>query len=173
MKRIVPATLALVAATFAIPPAQAQTFSDPAAIDAAIAAFTGVPIGQPGGAAQPVDRRLRLAPCRQALAIAWHGPAASARRDTLAVRCPDAGGWRLFVPVVQGANGAMASASPAVTRGEAVTITVTGPGFAVSQAAEAMESGPVGAWIKVRTASRNEPLRAQVVRPGLVSVPVP
>ncbi|MFX5914908.1 hypothetical protein ABTE45_19000, partial [Acinetobacter baumannii] len=44
-------------------------FADPAAIDSAVAAFTGQPIGVPGGAATPVDRRLRLSPCAAPLAL--------------------------------------------------------------------------------------------------------
>lgn len=167
-----PVVLGAVMALLSLPmTAAAQTFADPQAVDAAVAAFTGAMPGEPGGAQRPVDRRLRLAACRQALAVEWHGPAALPRRDTVQVRCPDAGGWRIFVPLLTGAG--TRSDLPAVGRGEAVTISVIGTGFAVSQPGEALEAGPVGAWIKVRVAGKNEPLRAQVVRPGLVSVPVP
>lgn len=164
---ILPAPVTMTEATAAPAPA----FADLEAIDAAITAFTGAPAGEVGGALRPVDRRLRLAQCRQTLAIDWHGPAGAPRRDTLVVRCPDASGWRIFVPVR--AEAGSAPAAPAVLRGEALTISVTGPGFAVSQPGEALDAGPVGAWIRVRVAGKSEPLRAKVMRPGLVSVEVP
>lgn len=150
--------------------AAAQPFADLAGIDRAVALFTGAPAGQPGGALQPVDRRLRLAACRSDLALSWRG----ARRDSVVVQCPDAGGWRLFVPV-EGAGAAQAA--PAIARGDAVTIAISGQGFSVSQPGEALEAGAVGAWIKVRTAQagrgQGDAMRAQVIRPGLVGVPLP
>lgn len=163
--------LALLIAAAAFPvPALAGPFADLAAVDRAVVAFTGVPQGQPGGALRPVDRRLKLAPCVAPLALNWH----TARRESVVVQCADAGGWRLFVPVlaVQGA-----AAAPVIARGEAVTIAVSGEGFTVSQPGEALEPGAQGAWIRVRTTkggtTNNEPLRAQVIRPGLVAVPAP
>jgi flagella basal body P-ring formation protein FlgA len=158
-------SLALVIAT-------AAPFADLAAIDRQVAQFTGSAIGQPGGAATPVDRRLRLRPCGAPLSLAWRG----ARRDTVIVQCPDAGAWRLFVPVAGAAP--VEAALPAIARGDAVTIAVNGEGFSVSQPGEAMESGAVGAWIKVRAVrgqrryGANDTMQAQVVRPGLVAVPI-
>jgi flagella basal body P-ring formation protein FlgA len=64
------------------------------------------------------------------------------------------------------------AAAPAVLRGEAVTVSVTGEGFAVSQPGEAMDSGAVGAWIRVKTSAKSDPVRAQIVRPGLVELPI-
>lgn len=145
-------------------PAHAAPFADPDAIDRAVASFTGVPLGSPGGAAQPVDRRLRLNPCASPLAVGWYGT----RRDTVLVQCPDSGSWRLFVPLLQSAT---ANEAPAVLRGESVTIAVTGAGFTVSQPGEALDQGPVGAWIRVKSASNSgQPMRARIVRPGLVEV---
>lgn len=139
-------------------------YADPDALDAAVVRFTGVPTGSPGGAAHGVDRRLKLAECRTPLALGWYG----ARRDTVLLQCPDAPGWRLFVPLLQVEG---PSAAPAILRGEAVTITVAGAGFSVSQPGEALENGAPGAWIRVKSAiSGTDPLRAQVVRPGLVRV---
>jgi flagella basal body P-ring formation protein FlgA len=152
--------------------AGAAGFADLDAIDRQVATFTGAPIGTPGGALMPVDRRLRLQACRAPLAISWNG----LRRDSLQVQCPEVGGWRIFVQV---ASVAGAVAVPAVNRGDAVTIAVSGDGFSVSQPGEALEGGPVGAWIRVRPvssaatpAARGEALRAQIVRPGMVSIPV-
>lgn len=144
-------------------PALAQPFQDLAAVERDVADFTGVALGQPGGATRALDRRLRLAPCRNPLTLSWYG----SRRDTIAVQCPDAGGWRLFVPVLLSAE----SGPPVVTRGEAVEIEVNGPGFTVSEAGEAMDAGAVGSWIRVRTVSGNsQPLRAKVLRPGHVAL---
>ena len=81
------------------------------------------------------------------------------------------------MPVAGGGAGAQASL-PVVNRGDAVTIAVRGDGFTVSQPGEAMEAGAVGAWIKVRKVSveprpgATEAMRGQVVRPGLVLIPL-
>ena len=152
--------LALIAAPAPVPVQAAP--ADPGGLDFAVAQFTGVPLGQPGGAAQPVDRRLRLAACANPLSLSWY----AGRRDTVLVQCPDIGGWRVFVPLLQ-----VAAKGDAVLRGEAVTIAVGGPGFSVSQPGEAMENGAVGTWIRVKTTTAGaQPLRARIVRPGLVRV---
>lgn len=143
--------------SFALALLAAAPFVDLGVVDRAVNEFAG-------GAATPLDRRLRLAPCISPLALSWRTP----RRETVVVECPDAGGWRLFVPVAAGA-----SAAPlAINRGDAVTVSVSGPGFSVSQPGEALESGAVGGWIRVKTAG-GQPMRAQVVRPGMVAVPLP
>ncbi len=166
-------------------PAYAQSASDPYsdldALDRQIAVFTGAPIGAVGGALPPLDRRLRLNRCRSVVALSWR----NARQDSVLVQCADAGGWRLFVPVrlADPVPSDRAPAAPeAVHRGDAVSIAVRGEGFTVSQPGEALEGGPVGAWIRVRplagstsrSASRARPseMRARIVRPGLVEVPL-
>lgn len=151
-------------------PATAQgTFASLDAVDRAVAGFAGAEIGQPGGATLPVDRRLRLSPCRSPLALSWR----SDRRDSVLVQCPDPGSWHLFVPVQASAP---VNAAPAVMRGEAISLVISGDGFSVSQPAEAMEAGAVGAWIRVRTVkdgtAKGEPMRARIVRPGMAEVPV-
>ncbi|MBW8754481.1 MAG: flagella basal body P-ring formation protein FlgA [Sphingomonadales bacterium] len=151
---------------------QGAGFADLDAIDRQVAAFTGAPIGTPGGAVMPVDRRMRLQACGQPLTISWNGM----RRDSLQVQCPDTG-WRIFVQLANASLGA--TAAPAVNRGDAVTIAVQGEGFSVSQPGEALEGGPVGAWIRVRPNSavaagaRGDTLRAQIIRPGMVAIPLP
>jgi flagella basal body P-ring formation protein FlgA len=148
--------------------AAAAPFADLDMIDRQVAMFTGAPIGAAGGAVQGLDRRLRLRPCYSPLALAWRG----GTHDTVVAECPDAGGWRLFVPVRAAASGP--SGPPAVNRGDAVTMVISGDGFGVSQPAEALEAGSVGTWIRVRAAGgKGDPLRAQIVRPGLVTVPLP
>jgi flagella basal body P-ring formation protein FlgA len=164
--------LAPLALTMLLPlcdgPARAQGYTDPAAIDRAVAAFTGAEPGTPGGARTPTDRRLRLAACAGPLAVGWHGTARTAVR----VECPGPDAWRIFV-AVDGAAGAAAgrAQAPAVKRGDALTIMVRGRGFSVQQPGEALEGGMVGEWIFVRTARKAEPLRARIERPGLAVIP--
>jgi flagellar basal body P-ring formation protein FlgA len=169
--------LAPLALTMLLPlcdgPASANTgangFTDPAAIDRAVVAFTGADIGTPGGARLAADRRLRLSACAAPLAVAWHTPARTAVR----VECPGPQTWRIFVAVDGGAAAAVGGprAAPAVKRGDALTIMVRGRGFSVQQSGEAMDSGAVGDWIFVRTARKAEPLRARIDRPGLAVIP--
>ncbi len=156
--------------------APASGLADLDALDARVARFTGVAAGLPGGALQPLDRRLRLRSCAAEPQLGWHG----AGRRTVLVQCPDPGGWRLFVPVGgAGAGEYEAPEPPMIGRGDAVTIAVTGAGFAVSQPGEALEAGARGAWIRVRVAAGPGPgqgagaMRAQVVRPGFVAIPLP
>lgn len=147
----------------------AAPFADLGAIDLAVTQFTGAAIGEPGGAMQPVDRRLRLAACASAPSLSWR----SERRDAVVVTCGDPGGWRLYVPVRATPNEA---ALPAVNRGDAVIVSVAGEGFAVSQPGEALDAAPVGGWVRVKLANtgpRGQAMRAQVVRPGLVEIPLP
>lgn len=173
--------LAILAAAAAIPAAalSASASAAPAAggadlaqIDRQVAAFTGAPQGAVGGAILPVDRRLRLVACNSPLSLGWH----TARKESVVVQCPDAGSWRLFVPVTPAQQAGGTSDAPAVTRGEAVTVSVTGEGFAVSQPGIAMDAGPVGAWIRVRMVQGGQPkgdaMRAQVIRPGLLAIPM-
>jgi flagella basal body P-ring formation protein FlgA len=153
------------------PAAKAGSFTDPTAIDQAVAAFTGAAPGTPGGARNPADPRLQLAPCGAPLAVSWQGTA----RSAVAVECPGPTSWRIFVMLMpqQGAygTGAARAAAPAVKRGEAITLVVRGRGFSVQQPGEAMESGGLGDWITVRTSRKSEPLRARIERPGLAVIP--
>jgi flagella basal body P-ring formation protein FlgA len=154
--------------------AAAAPVADLAEIDRAVAAFTQSPAGSPGGPVGAVDRRLRLNPCAAPLSLSWH----TQRRESVVVQCPLPGGWRLFVPILSAGSGP--AGLPAVERGDAVTIAIEGDGFSVSQGGEALEAGAVGQWIKVRgtgasaqRTSPNQVMRAQVTRPGLVTVPLP
>jgi len=168
----IPLCLAALSALACNAPVHGQgsaNFVDPALIDRAVEQFTGTPIGATGGAARPIDRRLRLASCRAPLALGWHGT----RQDSVRVECPDPGSWRIFVPVAS-ASVASAPAKQAmlVARGDAVSIVVRGTGFSVTQTGEAMEPGGKNDWIRVRPPGGVEPVRAQVERPGLVVIPL-
>jgi flagellar basal body P-ring formation protein FlgA len=156
-------------------PAEAQTqpaprsVTDPAAIDRAVAEFTGAAIGAPGGARMASDRRLQLAACGGPLAVSWHTTA----RTAVQVECPGPSSWRIFIAIspASGSGPAPAAVTPAVRRGDAITIMVRGRGFSVQQPGEALEAGAVGDWIEVRTARKAQPLRARIERPGLAVIP--
>ena len=160
--------LACAAAFAAAAPALAAGFASPEEIDSAVAEFTGAAIGTEGGARLPIDRRLRLARCEAPLALEWYGRS----HETVLVRCPAAGGWRLFVPIESGP--AAARQEPIVARGEAVAIVVQGHGFTLSRQGEALEGGAVGEWIRVRPAgTRSEPVRVRVLEHGRVGMNLP
>lgn len=153
----------------AILAAASAGYADLDTIDREVAGFTGAEIGQSGGALNPVDRRLRLRPCNAPLALSWR----TQNHESVVVQCGDPGSWRLFVPVKREAAGL--GGTPVINRGDGVSIAVNGEGFTVAQPGEAMEAGAVGAWIRIRPINAKpnaEPMRAQVVRPGLVSLPL-
>lgn len=165
------ACVVVLAGSAAASPFPAATIS-PAEIDRAITNFTGALPGEPGGARQPADPRLRLAACAAPLALDWHTP----QRSSVKVECTAGPNpWRIFVAVAPPSGPAAATrfsaAAPAIKRGDAVTIMVRGRGFSVQQPGEATESGAVGEWIFVRTSRKADPLRARIERPGLVVIP--
>lgn len=148
-------------------------YADLETIDREVAGFTGAEIGQSGGAMTPVDRRLRLAPCGSPLALTWR----TQNHESVVVQCGDPGSWRLFVPIKRApqAQGKDVGGAPVINRGDGISIAVNGDGFTVAQPGEAMEAGAVGSWIRVRPINAKpnaEPMRAQVVRPGLVALPL-
>jgi flagella basal body P-ring formation protein FlgA len=146
-------------------------YADLETIDREVAGFTGAEIGQSGGAMTPVDRRLRLAPCGSPLSLTWR----TQNHESVVVQCGDPGSWRLFVPVKREPQGQGQGGAPVINRGDGISIAVNGEGFSVAQPGEAMEAGAVGSWIRVRPINAKqgaEPMRAQVVRPGLVALPL-
>lgn len=157
--------LAPLAAAFAAAPGVAG-YADPAAIDRAVAGFVAADPASAGAVALPLDARLRLSPCRAALALAWYG----ARHDSVKVECPDASGWRIFVRISGAVAQDAVTAAPVVMRGEAVSIAVAGQGFTVARGGEALEPGALGQWIRVRTAPNTPALRARVSGPGTVEL---
>lgn len=161
-------TIAAAIALAAAAAAPALGHADLDALDREVASFTGAAIGAPGGAARPLDRRMRLQACRSGVMLAWY----TARRDTVALRCSDPGGWNLFVPVLVTPPAGQGTSSPAalvINRGDPVSLSVTGRGFSVTRPAEALEAGAVGAWIRVRPLSDRQlgenVLRARVICP--------
>lgn len=147
-------------------PAAAAAFASPAAIDAAVTAFLGAEIGTPGGAARPVDRRLKLAACPEVLDIDWYGRAGT----TLQVRCVSQG-WRIFVATSGTGSGSAQTGlggETIVQKGETVSLVYEGAGFTLTRQGEALEPGARDQWIKIKPIGDAKPVRGKVIRPGSV-----
>lgn len=155
-------TLALL---LAASPALTQGFENLDRLEGDLIAQLGAGIGEPGGPAAGIDRRLKLAACPSR--PEFGAPAMNA----VAIRCA-ATGWRIRVPLTRGdsASGAAAAAAPVVLRGDAVSVVAAGRGFTVSQAGVAQENGAPGARIRVRMDARKPPIFAEVVAQGEVRI---
>lgn len=158
----------LVALAVAAPcaPLSANSFHSPAAIDAAAAQFLGAEIATAGGAARPVDTRLKLANCLEPLAVTWYGR----NKTSVQISCP-AKGWRVFVPVTGGPSHSGSAGEVVVERGETVTVSYEGAGFTLTRQGEALEPGRQGQWIRIKpSGEKAQPIKAQVLRPGAVRI---
>lgn len=180
----------LAAASFAGQPALAQQkFENLDRIDSLVAMTVGANLGEPGGPAAPVDRRLRLAACPSTPSV--EGPVFGAAM----VKC-DALGWRIRVPLVAGgaaaASGPLprsAASTPAATasrftraapaapketvvrKGDPVQLLAGNAAFSVSRMMVADEDGAAGETIRVREDKKSTPIFAQVVEMGVVRIP--
>jgi flagella basal body P-ring formation protein FlgA len=145
--------------------AEAQSFEDMEALDIRVAAALGAGIGEPGGAAAPLDRRLRLAPCPAPVAV--EAPALGAAT----LRCEPLG-WRIRVPLVRvAAAQAAAKPEPIVRKGDQLELTASGGGFSVSTTAIAEQDGAAGDRIRVRTDRKGAALIGIVGEDGRVLLP--
>ncbi len=113
----------LIAASLPLATAASTTISrtDPQQIRAAAERFvTG--LGTPGStvhaAAGHLDPRLNLAPCVEELTPYLPTGAAVRPRTMVGVRCPAAGGWSIFVPVVVESDAPVLVARRTLSRGE-------------------------------------------------------
>lgn len=154
-----------------------QKFENLDRIDSLVAMTVGANLGEPGGPAAPVDRRLKLAACPTTPNV--EGPVFGAAM----VKC-DALGWRIRVPLVPGGAAGVsgpvaryaAAARPApreavVKRGDPVQLVAGNAQFNVSRLMVADEDGAVGETIRVREDKKSSPILAQVVEMGIVRVP--
>ena len=159
-RRFVP--IMLMAATAA----QAQGFEDVGALDLRVAAALGAGIGEPGGAAAPIDRRLRLAACPRSVTI--EAPTMGAAT----VRCEPLG-WRIRVPLVRSmvATAAAEKAEPIVRKGDQVELTASSGSFTVSTVAIAEQDGAAGDRIRVRADAKAPAVIGLVTQEGRVSLP--
>ena len=153
--------------------AAATPHQDNAALDRAVAAFTGRPVGTDGGARAAIDARLRLKPCAT-VALSWRTDA----HDAVVVACsgPD---WRIFVPV-RGATPAPAGApriaaptraEPVIRRGDPVVIEAGANGFAISREGVAVTDAAPGARFTVRVEGAKAPVQAVAVAGGRATLP--
>lgn len=169
--------LTIAGVLFAAAPAAAQGFHDIDDLEQRVIAALGAHIGEPGGPARPIDRRLRLAACPAPVTV--EGPQLGA----MTVRCAPLN-WRIRVPLARdpataGAapeSGAparvtrMARAAPVVRRGDPVALVVMSGGFTVSREAVAEEDGAAGERIRVRIEPRRPPIVGQVLPDGRVAL---
>ena len=168
MRSILP-ILALLAA-----PAAAATpgFQNIDALEARLINALGAGIGEPGGPAAPIDRRLKLAACPATVQI--DPPAMGA----IALRCAPLN-WRIRVPIARLGNAqnvAMGSVMGAraeivVRRGDPVDLVAATDGFSVSVSATAQEDGAPGSRIRVKADGQNSPIFAEVIEAGRVRLP--
>lgn len=177
MSKMQQITILLVGMSTAATGQPTVAFQDLDALDAQIAASLGAPAGSPGGAAYPLDRRLRLAACNEAIRVAAPSQGATA------VSC-GSNGWRIRVAVLpsatppsrgagDGGNAgrpASAAADEMVARGEQVRASIVGTGFSVSTMATAEESGAQGQRIRIRIEGRARPVYATVTGPREVEL---
>lgn len=152
-------------ALWAAPVMAAPAHEDLNLMEARIVATLGADIGEPGGPARPLDRRLKLSACPSAPELAMPTPASAV------VRCA-ALGWRIHVPLVKPAAGAaMAAAEPVVRKGDQVEVTANGGGFTVSLQAVAQQDGAAGERVRVRADPKSPPFLAEVAGQGRVVLP--
>ncbi len=151
-------------------PAGAAPFQNLDALETRLVNALGAGIGEPGGPATAIDRRLKLAACPSAVQI--DPPVMGA----VALRCP-AANWRIRVPIARLAGataGGQAMATKAdmvVRRGDPVDLVAETSGFSVSVSGIAQEDGAPGSRIRIKTDGRNAPLFAEVIDSGRVRLP--
>ena len=157
----------------AAPAAAATPFQNIDALETRLIAALGAGIGQPGGPATSIDRRLKLAACPASVQI--DPPAMGA----VALRCP-AANWRIRVPIARlsgtsgtqmGGPGNPARADMVVRRGDPVDLVAETNGFSVSVGATAQEDGAPGSRIRVKADGKNSPIFAEVIEAGRVKLP--
>jgi flagella basal body P-ring formation protein FlgA len=176
MNKILRSVLALTAG-FSATPAAAQQFQPTAVLDMIVGQFTGVPMGQSGGARMPVDIRLKLAACA-APQLSWRSDA----QDAVVIRCmtPE---WRIFVPVVavpqapkpaapvRVAVAPVVKAEPVIRRGDAITLEAGAPGFSITREGTAMADAAPGARLMVKVDGRVSPIQAVAIEQGRARLP--
>lgn len=161
--------MALLAASAA---AATPRFQNIDALEARLVNALGAGIGEPGGPAAPIDRRLKLADCP--VTVEMDPPVMGA----VALRCKPLN-WRIRVPLARlgnAANGlagsmAAARAEPVVRRGDPVDLVAETNGFSVSVSAIAQEDGAPGSRIRVKADDQKTPIFAEVIDAGRVRLP--
>jgi len=156
--------------------AQTRSFQDTAALDKAVAGFTGHAIGEEGGARTAIDGRLKLAQC-PTVALSWHG----LNHDAVTITC-GAPNWHIYVPVVM-APPAPKSPSIATTvtmpvkpvvvihRGDPVMVEASSSGFSISREAVAQGDAAAGQRFMAKGEGDKQPFQAIAVDTGRATLP--
>jgi len=172
MRLGIPALLAAATPSIAQGP-----FQDTAALDRAVADFTGRPLGSEGGARAPVDARLKLATC-STLMMKWRQD----NHDAVVISCANPE-WRIFVPVVMAPVAAAPAPAPSpvtpvaakpdyvIKRGDPVSVEVNTNGFAVTRDGIAMTDAAAGARLLVDVAGPKKPIQAIALEAGRATLP--
>jgi flagellar basal body P-ring formation protein FlgA len=182
MARKALAFLTLIAAAPAFAATNAGGFEDLDKLEGRLTGALDANVGQPGGPANHIDRRLKLQPCPTPATI--DPPALGA----VALRCEQLG-WRIRVPIMrlptapgqQPATGGQViqaayqpmqpQTPPVIKRGDPVQLVSGSGGFTVSTEATAQEDGRVGGRIRVKPADgKSQIVIGQVVDTGIVRV---
>ena len=150
--------------------AHAQTFQDLNALETQVTAALGAGIGEPGGPARPIDRRLKLSPCPTPVVV--EPPALGA----VALHCKEIG-WRIRVPLTPAPAAAMQQAAaavktePIIRRGDQIELVADGGSFSVSTVAVAEQDGAPGDHIRVRPTAKPGTVIGVVAEDGRVLLP--
>lgn len=156
--------------------AQARAFQDTAALDRAVAGFTGHAIGEEGGARTAIDTRLKLAQC-PTVALSWHG----LNHDAVTVTCSGPN-WHIYVPVVMPAAAPKSpQIAPTVTlpakpvvvihRGDPVMVEASQAGFTISREAIAQGNAAVGERFLAKGDGDKQAFQAIAVDVGRATLP--
>ena len=154
-------------------------FQDTVAIDRAVVAFAGKPVGDEGGARTPVDARLKLAACPM-VSMAWRSDA----HDAVVVTCtgPE---WRLFVPMRMATVAPKGAAPLVITptqvaplrpvyvikRGDPVTISAGAAGFSITREGIANGDAVAGGRFLVQVENTRNPVQAVAIASGRATLP--
>ena len=135
-------------------PAYAGNFQSLDAVDARATEIAGAIV-------RPVDRRLKLAACPEAL------QADAAAQGAVTVRCAPLG-WRVRVLIE--ASAASSSAPVAIKRGDPVSVNFVAPGFSVTTSGIAETEARIGERVRVRVDTKATPVMGEAVDAGTVRV---
>lgn len=145
----------------------ASPFEDTAGLDRQVAVHLNANVGDAGGARAPIDTKLRLKRCPNAVGFS------DTNNNAVMVSCPDLG-WRIFVPVRRGQARVTTQAARAeeyvVLRNQPLTLVVRRPNFSISYGVVAQKNGRVGDYIPVRSSRKSKVLMARVSASGEVEL---
>jgi flagellar basal body P-ring formation protein FlgA len=151
----------------------AAAFQNLDALENRLVGALGAGIGEPGGPAAPIDRRMKLIQCPATVAI--DPPVMGA----VALRCGTT--WRIRVPLARLAGAASptaaqpvamaARAAPVIRRGAPVDLVAGTSGCEVSVNGVAQEDGAPGARIRIKTDGKSQPIFAEVIDAGVARLP--